>query len=125
MRIELEKQAQQKGPAAPPPTAGVQPPMGLSGLGTYIARTVQNRGGTLNMMMLGIQDSPTQQFTSQIMELIDQGDSVKAKQLVVQANFPPAMKNKVMGTIDQLRTRATIPPPFRHMTLLQAFDPGP
>lgn len=115
---------QQKMTKAAQATAGaLQPPTGLSGLGTHISRAVKQRGGTFQMMMLGIRDAPTDQFAQSLMKLTQAGRYGMARQQVIMANFPDDMRDRIIGTLDQLRAQPGIPDHYRSMTLLSAFDP--
>ena len=100
-----------------------QGPVGFSGIGTHVARIVKQRGGTYNMLMLGLRDSVTDNLTGQIMSLIDSNEAIKAKQLVYTAQFPSDMRDKLLGAIDKIRSQPGIPAHYRSMTLLSAFDP--
>lgn len=100
-----------------------QLPTGLSGLGTHIARTVRQRGGTYDMMMLGLQDPTTSRFAGELMGMIDSGRYSQARQTVITANFPADMRDRILGTLDHLRSQPGIPEGYRQMNLLSAFDP--
>lgn len=119
MRDELEKLLEKQSTAAP---IG-QIATGLSGLGTHIARTVRQRGGTYDMMMLGLQDPTTSRFAGELMGMIDSGRYSQARQTVITANFPTDMRDRILGTLDHLRSQPGIPAGYRQMNLLSAFDP--
>lgn len=110
MREELEKLAQG------------QAPTGLSGLGTHISRRVKQLGGSYNMMMMGMRDAPTEQFSQQLLDMVGRGEYASAQQAVTLANFPSDMKDRVLGTISQLRAQPAIPEGYKSMMMMGAFD---
>ncbi len=115
--------ARKKQPMAKAAAGETQPPTGLSGLGTHISRAVKQRGGTYQMLMLGIRDAPTDQFAGQLMDLTRAGRYGMARQQVIMANFPDDMRDRILGTLDSLRAQPGIPEHYKSMSLLSAFDP--